>query len=195
MTVQNDSADRASEPGGAQLSLDFGAWGITADAIHRAMLRAREARDLPAKQIAKAIEAVRTSRREHLEREGVRVFLSEFDATIVIFDGEHRAYERDNRDGYWRLRHRGSASIVDSPWAPFDLADLGNPEVQRLVFRVRDWFAFEIESIKSHIPNFRLSRHYHQVFSLPSEEPPTKTPDEWFARNRPDVGQGQEVST
>ena len=42
MTAQNDSADRASEPGGAQLSLDFGEWGIVADAIHRAMLRARQ---------------------------------------------------------------------------------------------------------------------------------------------------------
>jgi len=163
---------------GGQPSFDFGAWGIAARAIERAMEQCRQTRTCVKAEIAKAVEAARSARIARMRRQKVRVYLSTYDLQMLIFDGS-RIYER-REDGSW-ICQRKTWMNPNCPWLALEPADLGNVEVERLVQEVRrgmEWLIVtDLELRQS------TGRGLTVVSPVILKTPAQMAPEHWFDRS------------
>ena len=147
-----------------QLRFDFGVHDIVADAIGRALVQWREANRLTRTKLAEAAQQIRDGRRRRLQRQKVRVFLCELDASALIFDGR-RTYQRDGHM-QWRLRPRKGTGWVEYPLTGFREADLSDPVIERLVLRVRERIKRVLYYAWNGDPKWRLTYHKLPSFTL-----------------------------
>lgn len=118
-----------------QLRFDFGICDSTDEALRAIIEKQNHSWHVTETLLSDAMLSVRRARRRRLEQQKVRIILADFDASALLFDGR-RTYHRD-KWLEWRRCSRKGTSWVDYPLVGFHDADLSDPAIEQLLFRVR----------------------------------------------------------